>query len=72
MLFANRIVLAASLTVLSMLAGCVDPAHSRFANVGQCEVSTGSNICATGPADGVMGSANDPAVYHPVGALPGH
>ena len=33
------------------LSGCVDPNHSRFANKGPCEVSTGSRFCASGDGE---------------------
>lgn len=54
------------------LSGCVDPAHSRFASKGPCEVSVGSHFC-TGSADegSAMTDNPDPAVHQFPGSFTG-
>ena len=67
---AASAILSAGLSMA--LCGCVDPAHSRWAGQGTCEVSTGSHMCTDGPGDAAPLTANgDPSLRQDVGSVPG-
>jgi len=65
------LILVSTFASCVVLSGCVDPKHSRFANQGMCDVSTGSHICSTDSSGAHVTDGSDPSIYRQVGSLPG-
>lgn len=60
-------------TACAALSGCVDPAHSRFANTGPCEISVGSHMCTSEDDTGghALTANGDAALHQFSGAIGG-
>ncbi len=56
----RKLATGALILACAAILGCVDPAHSRFASKGPCEVSVGSHFCTGGDPDEGSAMTNNP------------